>query len=310
MPLSVLDPIAPAIARTKWMLFQPFDLGKWLRLGFCAFLMGFAQSGGGGGGSFPGPWGGGGPGGGQDGDRVAEFFREYLVIIVVVAIVIVLVFVAIGLVLTWLGSRGHFMFLDGVVHNRGEVAAPWREYRREANSLFLFRICLGIAALLLIAAIAGVCILIAWPDIQSRDFGSNAAVATVLGIGLSFAFVFSILIISLFLTDFVVPIMYLRRILVTAAWDAFYVEMLVGNKWLFARYVLMKIVIGLLSGMLAFAAMCMTCCVAALPYVSSVVLLPLTVFSQTYALYFIQQFGPEWRIFPVPSQDAPGTPGV
>ena len=302
MPLSVIDPISPAIERTKWVLFQPFDLGKWMRLGFCAFLMGLAQ-GGGGGGSFPGP-GGGGPGGGQDGDRVAEFFREYLVIIVVVAIVVVLVFIAIGLALTWLGSRGQFMFLDGVVHNRAEVAAPWREYRREANSLFLFRVCLGIAVLLLIAAIAGVCTLIAWPDIQSRDFGSNAAVATVLGIGLLFAFVFSILLISLFLTDFVVPIMYLRRIPVIAAWDAFYVEMLVGNKWLFARYVLMKFLISWVVGFLAIAAMCLTCCLAMIPYVGSVILLPLTVFGQAYPLYFIEQFGPEWRVFPVSGQEA------
>ena len=39
MRISVIDPISPAIERTKLVLFQPFDLGKWFKLGFCAFLV-------------------------------------------------------------------------------------------------------------------------------------------------------------------------------------------------------------------------------------------------------------------------------
>ena len=38
MTISVIDPVSPAIERTKLVLFQPFDLGKWFKLGFCAFL--------------------------------------------------------------------------------------------------------------------------------------------------------------------------------------------------------------------------------------------------------------------------------
>ena len=45
MRLSVVDPISPAFARTKLVLFSPFDLGKWLRLGFCAFLMSLGEGG-------------------------------------------------------------------------------------------------------------------------------------------------------------------------------------------------------------------------------------------------------------------------
>ena len=56
MSLSVIDPINPAFARTKRILFQPFDFGKWLRLGFCAFLMGLAEGGGGGGGGGSSEW--------------------------------------------------------------------------------------------------------------------------------------------------------------------------------------------------------------------------------------------------------------
>jgi len=42
---------------------------------------------------------------------------------------------------------------------------------------------------------------------------------------------------------------------------------------------------------------CLTLCLAALPYLGSVILLPLTVFLRSYSLYFIEQFGSEWRVF-------------
>ena len=36
----------------------------------------------------------------------------------------------------------------------------------------------------------------------------------------------------------------------------------------------------------------------AIPYVGTVILLPLFVFAEAYPLYFIEQFGPEWQVFP------------
>ncbi len=300
MALSVIDPINPAIARTKRILFEPFDLGKWLRLGFCAFLMGLAEGGpGDGGGGGGGPTRGGGPGGGAPGFApVLEWIRENLTLILVVAGAVLLAVIVIGLVLTWLGSRGRFMFLDGVVRNRGAVVAPWREYRREGNSLFLFRFCLGIVGLLVVVLILGLCGLIALPDIQAGAFGGFALGAIFSGIFMFFAFALAMAVISVFLTDFVVPIMYLRRIPVMAAWREFSSSMLAGNALPFVLYFLMRIVIGLAVGILTGVATCLTCCIALIPYVGAVMFLPLTVFVQAYPLYFIEQFGPSWRIFP------------
>ena len=36
--ISVIDPIGPAIEHVRLMLFKPFDLSKWLIIGFCAWL--------------------------------------------------------------------------------------------------------------------------------------------------------------------------------------------------------------------------------------------------------------------------------
>ena len=50
--------------------------------------------------------------------------------------------------------------------------------------------------------------------------------------------------------------------------------------------------------------MCLTCCIGLLPYVSTVVTLPLHVFWRAYSLYFLQQFNPAYAII-VESQPPP-----
>jgi hypothetical protein len=48
---------------------------------------------------------------------------------------------------------------------------------------------------------------------------------------------------------------------------------------------------------------CLTCCLALLPYLSSVVFLPIHVFFRCYSLKFLEQFGEEWRILQGPQAD-------
>src|ERR1700709_723637 len=45
--ISVTTPVGQAFDRMKLMLFQPFDIGKWFIIGFCAWLAGLGESGGG-----------------------------------------------------------------------------------------------------------------------------------------------------------------------------------------------------------------------------------------------------------------------
>jgi hypothetical protein len=48
--------------------------------------------------------------------------------------------------------------------------------------------------------------------------------------------------------------------------------------------------------LLAIAIICLTCCVALLPYLNSVALLPISVFFRCDSLCFLEQFGKDWRI--------------
>ena len=295
--ISVLDPIAPALERVKTILFKPFDLGKWFVIGFCAWLAYLGKGGGGGGGNGPNfhrnvkP--------DQALDQAKHFILENLVWIVPVAIFVVTLMVVLWLVLAWLSSRGRFMFLHCVAQNKAEVKNPWTKFRQHANSLFLFRIVLGLIGFfaVVLPILLGIVALIA-------VFSAAPRVGFVLGlVTLALVlFVVSIvlLLISKFTTDFVVPIMSLRTTSCIAGWREL-LAMLSANKARFVLYILFQIVIKLCISTIVVAAVCVTCCCAccilSIPYIGTVLLLPILVFERSYSLYYLRQFGPPFDVF-------------
>jgi hypothetical protein len=303
---SVIDAIPAAFRRMARTLFQPFDVRKWFVLGFCAWL---AQLGEGGGPNFNvGGGGGGGPGGGGGGfGDFGDWFEEHLAVILLVAAAIFLVALALGLLIVWLSSRGKFMFLDGVVHNRGAVVDPWHRYRSLANSLFAFRVVFGLVVLLALALVGAVCFGLAWIDIARETFGPAALIAIVIGVLSFLVIVVSAAIISGLLDDFVVPVMYLRERRVLEAWRVFWRELGQGHVGPILLFYLMKIILGMGVAAVAMIATCLTCCLTVLPYLGTVILLPLFVFLRCYSLAFIEQYGPDWQMFAY-DLEAPGTP--
>ena len=59
----------------------------------------------------------------------------------------------------------------------------------------------------------------------------------------------------------------------------------------------------------AFLLTCCFCCLALLPYVGTVVLLPVLVFQRAYSLHFFAQFGTSYDVFP-PVLPAPPPAGL
>ena len=298
--VSVIDPIGPAFEKVKTILFRPFDLGKWFIIGFCAWLA-YLGSGGGGGG--------GGGRGGRAPSNVHEgigqskvFVLENLAWIIPVAVVVVAVGIVFWLVFTWLSSRGRFMFLHCVAHNKAEVSTPWTKFRKHANSLFLFRIILGLIGFVVI----GLPILLAVGCIVMMIAGNGAIAIGVLGgilIGLIILVGAIILtLISKFTMDFVVPIMFLRTTSCTAGWREF-LTILSVNKARFVLYILFQIVIAIAIGAIISMGFCIGCCLCCasllllIPYIGTVILLPVLVFKRSYSLLYLKQFGPEFDVF-------------
>ena len=305
MAISVIEPIGLALTRTGRMLFKPFEWRKWFVLGFCAWLAQLGQ----GGVNFNfrvgGPFESDGRGGPGPFEPIVEWAKQHLTLLVVLAVVVFLVMVAVGLVILWLSSRGKFMFLDGVVRNRGAVVEPWHRFRTPSNSLFWFRLLLFLVAfpiLVLILALVG---LLVRADILAGHLTWPTIIIMTVGIPL-FAFGCVILAAAVaVLEDFLVPVMYLRGVRTLAAWGIVWREILPGNFWKIVLFYLMKIVLGIGIAVVAILATCFTCCLTVIPYLGTVILLPIFVFSRSYSLYFLQQFGPQWQFFPVGEVPSP-----
>ncbi len=303
--ISVIDPLGPAFERVSTILFRPFDLGKWLVIGFCAWLAYLGNGGGGGGG-------GGGNGRAQwnmnDARHAIEEAKEFFLYnlwIIPVGIMVLLFGIGLWIFLTWLSSRGRFMFLHCVAENKAEVKIPWVKFRERANSLFLFRIVVGFISLAVfivpcVLVIFFILALISWPLFVLAIPGLIMA---------SLAFLFLVIVFWLvhrFTMDFVLTIMFLRIPFIgtTAAWREFW-TLLSANKAYFALYALFRIVIAIAIGaviVLGFCIGCCCCCASVLlliPYIGTVILLPVFVFERSYSLYYLRQFGPQFDVFDI-----------
>jgi hypothetical protein len=312
--ISVTLPVERAIERVKQVLFRPFDLGKWFGIGFCAWLAYLGQGGSGlnfntfgrkqvSSAAFR-----------QQFDRIRDYVMANLYWIVPLAVAVVVFCLALWVLFTWLHSRGEFMFLHCVAVNRAEIAVPWNEFARESNSLFGFRLGLGLLSMVVmwpLLILGGLKIFHMAMD-ESWDFHG---VATAVGFGLALILVGIVLgIIKKLTVDFVVPIMRLRRIRCLAGWTAF--RRLASNHLgELVLYLLFQIVLSVALTFLVLAAVLVTCCLAgcflALPYLGTVLFLPVLIFKRSYSLHYLAQYGPEYDVFsppPPPPAAAPVLP--
>lgn len=318
--ISVIDPISPAIERVKTVLFQPFVLRRWFVIGFCAWLA-FLGSGGGSGPNFNFNI------GGQQYEtssdsfhHVKEFLIENLYWILPLAITVFVIFIIIGFVITWLSSRGHFMFLHCVALNKAEIKIPWYKFSKQGNSFFLFRIVLGLisfAVIMLLVAMLTVIGVLLFAGGEPHPLGVILMVLLAIFLIIPTIIFFSL--IGKFTRDFVVPIMFLRQGTCMAAWREFW-QLLTGNKGKFTIYILFQILIFLAVGIIGASVACLflvllvcvtcgiACCFLGIPllnipfalvvgYLVTVLLLPLSVFGRSYSLLYLRQYGSSFDVF-------------
>jgi hypothetical protein len=295
--ISVTNPIGLAMERVRQVLFSPFNLSKWLTIGFCAWLAGLGERGGSG--SFNNS--------NHHNGNVHQQFEhtrlyvlENLAWLVPLVIFVFTLILILAVVLIWLNSRGKFMFLYCVALNRSEVVTPWNYYGNLANSLFWFRLALAGIGLVITLPFFAFMAMAAWPMFRddSWNFGGVMVIAGLL-LG-SMVFGTILLLIRKFTTDFVAPVMYLRGYRCLAAWKEFR-QLLSANAGQFALYILFQIVIAIVIGVAILAIVIVTCCIAgcilAIPYIGTVLLLPVIVFKRAYSLYYLAQYGASYNVF-------------
>ncbi len=302
MRIAYFEPLSRAWDRTRVILWQPFDLAQWLLLAFAAWLAGLTTDTGS---AFA--WQGDADGTGQNvWHGIDHAWGE------IAANAIWLPFEAIGIMLAvglavlmlWITSRFKFIFLDNLIRNQAEIAAPWTRHETLGNSLFLWRLCFTLACvvgallvmLVFFAPAAGFSVndALAGLSVAAGVFGTVGLVV----FGTVAAFV------ALLTESFVIPIMYRYEIKVLDAWQAF-LPWFKARPMHFVVYALFVVMLALVFSVF-FSVFClMTCCMAAMPYLGTVLLLPIWVAYRLFSVEFLAQFHSDFDLFrPLPEDEA------
>lgn len=291
--IEIFAPFGEAFETTKRILFQPFNFTKWLVIGFAAWLTTLF----GGGFSFNyrrsighNDW-------NWNAQGHGNWLHNLPPWVLPVAIGGGLLVLALLVLVLWLQSRGRFIFTDCIVHNRGAIVAPWREYRAEGNSYFLFQLAVTFGCMLVFGGL-GILFFFGW-------FRKNLLLPLPVLILLAVIFVL-IAILLRFILVLMAPVMYRRRCRALEAFRAVW-SLITGDPLIFLLFGLFYCLLLIASAMIGCLAVCLTCCIVAIPYVGTVLLLPLVMFLFTYQLCFLRQFGDSWDVWAVVRPSEPPT---
>ena len=292
--IEIFKPFGEAFELTKKILFQPFNFEKWLVIGFAAFLTHLN----GGGFNFNFPFGSNWNASQSEQQSIESFWNRLAPVWIALIVAMILFVFAIVIVLTWIRSRGLFIFIDCIVQNRGAIVQPWKEYWREGNSYFFFSLCFFFCVLASIAAI-GLVVVLPIILINPSEHGAIAFLPLA-----SLIVILPALFLFFALVQFVAPVMYRRR---WTVWPAVIdlLSLIGANLGVFILYVLFTLVLGIAVGIAMVTAMCLTCCIAALPYVGTVIFLPIYIFLRSFSLLFLRQFGADYDVWATVPQSTP-----
>lgn len=178
--------------------------------------------------------------------------RRLLMLFIAAGISGLLIIIAVFVLLTWLGARFSFIFIESVVKNDASIKRPFRENKIIGNSLFIWYLVVSIFFLLLWGLSIGALIFTLF---KAGVFAQGAEVGLLKIFAIIAGFVpwFIVLILAgllawLFVVDFVQPVMFRNKIRVMKAWRQFF-SILKQNKKGFLLYILLKIGLGILVSM-------------------------------------------------------------
>ena len=298
--------------RMHVILFRPFDFGKWCAIGLSAFLAGFLQGGNGLNSSF------------NTNNFNNNSFNKYGVgqtpkfdlhqfnanishavsgmqvgLIVLIALAIFVFVFAFIFLLYWLGARGQFMFLDNIVRNRGAISWPWHYYKRQANSLFGLYLLFMVISFAILLPILIVAIVMCIPLFQQHRWPEGGEIAGFVALGLAYLALAVVIGFVLFVfREFGVPLMFRQGLLARPAFWAS-MNLIQQHTGSVVVFVLLRIAIFIGVAILSVIICCATCCIGALPYIGTVLLLPVLIYVKCFSLDCLAQFGPECDVWTV-----------
>lgn len=301
--------------RMHVILFRPFDLGKWCAIALGAFLAALPEGGNGFNPSFnTNSWHSGNNLNftssplpkisiGQLNTNVNHLVQGMQIgFIVLITVAVAACFLAVMVLLYWLGARGQFILLDNLVRNRGAVTWPWHYYQRQANSVLGLYLLLMLFSIFLFVPVLVVAVLMGLPLLQAHRLPEGSEIITFTIVGVVYvlcAIVFGV--VFFVFREFGIPLMFRQGLLARPAFWAS-LKLIQKHPGSIAVFVLLRLAIFVAVAVVTVIVCCATCCAEMIPYVGTVLLLPVVVYVRCFTLDCLSQFGPEYDVWTV---DAP-----
>ena len=266
--LSAIDAASPAFERMRAMLFRPFRIKTWIKIGFIGWLAGVTASSGGNFNYRGGQW----PGGHEMDDVWRKIhdaiqsihIREFIWIIVILATI----GLAIGILFVYLFSRFRFILFDTVMSGNADIGRGWHRYRDQAHRFFAFWLLYTLAVWAVFGAIIGIPL---WHAYKAGVFHRDASISTIFAVfgpiflGVLLAGIV-VAIIGTFARDFLVPLMALDNLGVDEAWSAL-LRMIGREPLAWAGYLGMKVVFSIGAAIIFGIALVFIALILAIPAV-------------------------------------------
>jgi hypothetical protein len=246
--LSAIDAISPAFERMKAMLFRPFHLKTWLKLGFIGWIAGASTLSGNFNYSAPSmPPGQSFPSLQEVEPAVRNFLTHYWPLIAAMAAFIV----AISLVFAYLSCRFRFILFDSVLRKDAQIRRGWSLYRAQAHRFLVFLVSFLFIFWALLALTVGLPLWRAYKTGILHSDNLLPEIFSVLGLvflGSSIVVLLAGVVLS-FANDFGVPVLALDNLDLSSVWSVLE-QIIAADFWAFAGYLGMKVVLTIAAGII------------------------------------------------------------
>lgn len=273
MPISAVDSITLAIEHTRQQLFRPFRLGQWTRLAFVGLLAGELGANGCSRSNFQAPV--------HHPPVVAPHFPGFPAMapaLIAAAVAAIIASIAVGLILMYVGSVMRFILFDSVVARECHIRWDWNRRLVPGWRLFVWKFLYIVFSLLGASVIIGIPAAFAFSAGWFREPKEHLAPLILAGAFLFctfFVFMIATAVIFVLTKDFVVPQMALENLDVMEGWRRLWAMMKL-DKGAYAAYVVMKIVLAIVAGILMGVATLMLGVIIAVPSIALGILAVIT----------------------------------
>ena len=237
--MDVGNGLRPAWRNMVRVLFRPFSLTKWLSLGFISLIAYCGQ--GGFHANLPGNW--------SDGGHTdwpsnpIPWIMEYWPLLLLGFLILM----AISLLISWVASVLHFVYVDDIVRSSAAIKEPWARLRSRGTSYFLWRLVFGFLYLIVFLIVVGTPVI--WAFTIAHGAHNALKVLAIVWAVLTAIPLFVIgVLIDLFVRDFVTTAMYAKGVGIMEGWRIAW-PLIKENAGQVALYVLILIALSFAIGM-------------------------------------------------------------